>query len=357
MDFEKRIAQIYQECRTEEEIQSSFDALQNDLETQIDETIDLTRQKLLENFDEEVHEKLKVNLKESKNYLSKYEDWLWELTKHHLAPYADFAPDEHSFSLRENPFPEEHIHSGPYRIGKNIEDANIYRIGHPLAQKVIASVMAQELQPNKLDFKLSKVISILEPYVGKSGWLKVMRLTVNSFETEDHILLAGVSDDGEYLDAEQCRRLFSLPASTLPLNTDIPASESAALSDLSSKQEAEILQTSAERNSQYFDDEMGKLDKWAEDVKTSIELELKELDRNIKAKKTEAKKILKLEDKVAAQREIKNMEKRRSTLRQNLYHAQDEIDDRKEKLIEEVEAKLKQQVEKHELFTIRWSLS
>lgn len=39
VDFEKRIARIYQECRTEAEIQASFDALQAELELQIDETM------------------------------------------------------------------------------------------------------------------------------------------------------------------------------------------------------------------------------------------------------------------------------------------------------------------------------
>jgi len=54
VDFKKHIAQIYQECRTEEEIQNAFDTLQKEMETQIDETMNITRQKLLENFDDEV---------------------------------------------------------------------------------------------------------------------------------------------------------------------------------------------------------------------------------------------------------------------------------------------------------------
>jgi hypothetical protein len=80
---------------------------------------------------------------------------------------------------------------------------------------------------------------------------------------------------------------------------------------------------------------------------------LKELDREIKARKTEAKKILKLEEKLAAQREIKE---KRNTLRQNLYQSQDEIDKRKENLIEEIEARMKQQIETNELFTIKWKV-
>ena len=69
VDFEKRIIQIYQTCRTPEQIEFNFNALQKELETQIDEKIQQTRQKLLENFDEEVHEKIE-NQRPGKQRLS-----------------------------------------------------------------------------------------------------------------------------------------------------------------------------------------------------------------------------------------------------------------------------------------------
>ena len=61
----------------------------------------------------------------------------------------------------------------------------------------------------------------------------------------------------------------------------------------------------SERNNKFFDEEMIKLDKWAEDRKNSLEMELKQLDKDIKTQKTEAKKILKLGDKVKIQKIIK----------------------------------------------------
>ncbi|MFH1446936.1 MAG: helicase-related protein, partial [Chloroflexota bacterium] len=395
VDFEKRIAQIYQQCRTEEEIQSAFDTLQKEMETQIDETMSLTRQRLLENFDEEVHEKLRINLKESREYLSRYENWLWQVTKYYLDPYADFSGDGYSFMLRENPFSSEPIHPGPYRIGKNIEDANIYRIGHPLAQRIIDKCKSLSLDSREVVFDYSntpKRISILEPLVGKAGWLTVVNLTIYSFESEDHILFCGITDNGLELDIEQCQRLFSLSAIVKPLQTDIakesiskttkpviPACRESFLKkdagqagmtnmdwipdqvrndieQIAHKQQAEILQITAERNGGFFDTEMEKLDKWADDVKSSIEIELKELDREIKARKTEAKKILKLEEKVKTQRQIKEMEKKRNELRQNLYQAQDEIDLKKENLINEIESRMKQKTETNELFTIKWKI-
>lgn len=46
---------------------------------------------LLEHFDEEVHEKLRVNMRESTAHLNKFEARLWDLTKHYLKDHADFT--------------------------------------------------------------------------------------------------------------------------------------------------------------------------------------------------------------------------------------------------------------------------
>lgn len=178
------------------------------------------RQKLLENFDEEVHEKFRVSLRESKEYLTRYENWLWQITRYYLEPYANFVTDEYSFTLLENPFAGENIHPGPYRLGRNIEDVNIYRVGHPLAQCIIERYKSfyAETDPDNqsgLIFNYSDTptkISILESLVGKSGCLSVINLTIHSFETEDYVILSGVCDDGSFLEEGQCRRLFSLPA-------------------------------------------------------------------------------------------------------------------------------------------------
>ena len=58
VDFEKRIAGIYQQCRQTGEIKAAFDELQQELTLEINEAMTHARQKLLENFDDEVREKL-----------------------------------------------------------------------------------------------------------------------------------------------------------------------------------------------------------------------------------------------------------------------------------------------------------
>jgi len=98
-----------------------------------------TRRKLLDNFDEEVHEKLKIKDRESSDYLTRFETWLWQLTRYYLKPFARFEDGQNAFLLSRNPFWEENIHPGPYRSGRNVEDAKLYRVGHPLAAQRTAS--------------------------------------------------------------------------------------------------------------------------------------------------------------------------------------------------------------------------
>ncbi|MBV5343056.1 DEAD/DEAH box helicase, partial [bacterium] len=355
VDFEKRIVTIYQTCRTTLEIQAAFDRLQQDMETGIEEQIDITRKKLLENFDEEVHEKLRINLLESKDYLNKFENWLWQLTKYYLQTYATFNQSANSFFLNSNPFSKEQINPGPYRMGKKHigekhedetnEEANIYRVGHPLAQRIIDKCKSIKLPIQELTYDYSnseKKISILEELVGKQGWLQAKQISISSFEMEDHILFAGITDDGNALHTEQCQRFFSLDAK--PDNSSLIISDELKqqFSENYHSQQIGIIEENHQRNHKFFDDEVDKLEKWSEDVRNSIKFEIKELDKEIKTRKTEARKLLNLEQKVKEQRIIKELEKKLADKRFNQYQNEDEIENRKDSLLDEIEKRLKQ---------------
>lgn len=357
VDFEKRIAEILQNCRTPEEIKLSFDTLRKELDEQIDETMKSTRRKLLENFDEEVHQKLRLYKAQTEDYLSIYEDWLWKVTRHYLEPFAVFE-GEFSFYLNKNPFPQEIISPGPYKLGKNISDAHVYRVGHPLAAKVIEKVKEKQIEDASLIFDYSnsgKKISILERYIGKSGWLIASSFTISALEEEDYVVLSAIDDDKKELDDEQCKRMFSLPAKVQG-NITLPLEDFDLLQQVNEYKKTSILKTVSSRNSKYFEIEMEKLEKWADDVKESLEIQIKQLDKDIKTLKTESKRILKLEDKVQAYRHIKDLEKKRKTMRQQLFDEQDRAEERKDKLLSELEGKIKQSTRTDKIFAVRWTI-
>jgi len=63
-----------------------------------------------------------------------------------------------------------------------------------------------------------------------------------------------------------------------------------------------------------------------------------------------------LADKLAAQKHIKTLEHTRKERRKRLYEAQDEIDERRDELIEQIEGQLRQQISVTPLFSFHWTL-
>jgi ERCC4-related helicase len=360
VDFEKRIADIYQNCRTPDQIEFNFNTLQRDLEVRIDERMHQTRQKLLENFDEAVQEKLRLGKLQTEETLGRYEQWLWQITRFFLSDYANFEDGKNAFILTRNPFPEENIHPGPYRSGKNVEDANLYRVGHPLAQRIISRCMELPTPEAELIFNYSQTgrnISVIEPLCGKGGWLVVQKLTVTAFETEDHVLLAGVTDDGKVLDDELCRRLLSLSASINPLQTDGNGEgHKNILRDLLDVERQLIFDDLEQKNGSYFEGELDKLDRWGEDQRASLKLALKELEDQIKETRRNARLAGSLPEKLKLERQKRDMDSKRDEAWKQYEQAAKDIEAKKDGLMDEVEKRLKQQITEKVLFKIKWQV-
>lgn len=355
VDFEKRIAAIYQKCRTPEQIQFEFDQLQRELESEITAGQSDAREKLLNNFDQEVVEKVRV---QSHGFLDHFNEQLWLLTQHLLAPYARFEAQTHSFELMRSPFPDRQILAGLYRMGRGVEDANTYRIGHPLAQHVLSQGKALAVAPQAVTFDYSssgKQIAILAPLVGASGWLACSSVSLSALEIEEHVVLAGVTDSGTVLDEVQCRRLFDLPgAATAPVVA--PALADTLLQARVAQRRAELLEEMNSKNSQWFDGEMDKLERWAEDRRSALKAELDELDQAIKETKKAARQAPNLPAKLERQRELRKLETKRDEAWRAYDTASREIDRQKDDLLDQISHRLEQSTTQTPLFTLRWRL-
>ncbi len=180
--------------------------------------------------------------------------------------------------------------------------------------------------------------------------------------TEEHLLVAAVADAGlssdsvdEALDAEWCDRLLNLPASVRQ-QTAISEERSEQLESLLAHQHAAKLQEIEARNSQYFEEEVDKLDRWADDMKLALEHDIKLLNNEIKVARKEAKTKVVLAEKLTAQKLIKSLEQQLHAKRKQLFDAQDEVDRQRTKLIDDIERQLQTSADRDTLFTIRWQL-
>lgn len=358
VDFEKRIAGIYQQCRQTEEIKAAFDELQRELTTEINEAMTHARQKLLENFDDEVREKLRVRNADTNLHLSQFENQLMRLARHELDGTADFI-DSSSFRLNNLPswIDGNSIPTGLYELPRRTGDAHFFRVNHPLGEAIVSRARSRDLPTAEIVFDYSNHegrVSQIEPIIHKAGWLAASILTVDALgQSEDYLMLSGIGEDGAVLGTETASRLMTIAGSVIGEITE-PNDVASALTDALLVQQEKIRRDISERNARFFEAEADKLDGWADDLKVGLERELKELDRQIKDARRAASVAVSLEEKLAGQKAVKALDAERTAKRRSLFDAQDKIDEQRTTLIAQIEEKLEQKSNLRRLFTIRW---
>jgi adenine-specific DNA-methyltransferase len=361
VDFEKRIADIYQRCRQPEQIKTAFDQLQLELSLEIDEAMTSTRRKLLENFDDDVRDKLRIRDEASRANLNRFERWLMQVTEHELGRHAEFLSDS-AFRLLSNPFAPLNgdIPLGLYELPRRTGEAHLYRLNHPLAESVVIQARTRDLPPATIRFNYNGRIgksSLLEPIVGSSGWLSLSLLSVEALDqAEDHLIFAGITDLGIALDQETVSRLFGLPGN-VEASLEPPEAITGTLKGQTDERQSSIQKEITERNLSFFAAEADKLDGWADDLKLGLEREIKELEREIKEARRAAISALTLQDKLGVQKQIRALESQRNDKRRALFDAQDAVDKQRDTLIAQIESKLTQHMDLKNLFFIRWTLA
>jgi DNA repair ATPase RecN len=153
-----------------------------------------------------------------------------------------------------------------------------------------------------------------------------------------------------------CERFFSLPANIVEQQHEAPATLTKLLSDAIALQQTHAINEVGQRNANYFETELDKLDNWGEDRRNSLKVVLKELDQQIKEVKKQARLAPNLPDKLKLEKERKKLEAERDTAWKEYDWAAKEIEQNKDQLIDKVEKRLKQNLKDEQLFNFKWTL-
>ena len=355
VEFEKRIVDIYQTCRTPEEIKNAFETLQSEMAEPIDKTMQDTRRKLLENFDAEVHERLKINLNEAKEYIDRYERLLWQVTKHELEKYAEFDDNYLTFVLKKS-IENLDVEPGNFHLTKQGIGGHRYRLGHPLAQWALAKASARTLHGANITFDYSgwqQKATSLEALLGQKGTISVHKLSISGNDEQDHIIFAGISETGEILDEQVVERLFGLPHKLAP---DREVSISLYLQRVIDKAEANLLEKLENQKAKWFAEESQKIEKWAEDKIAGAEKELSDVKLQVRDLKREMRHTIDPKEQLRIQTTIQDLEKSKRRLRQRIFEVEDEILEQRDGVIADIERRLQQNTNIQEIFTVRWSV-
>lgn len=360
VDFERRVLDIYQECRTEEEIQSAFAALQKELEESIQTKLKDTRKVLLEHFDEDVHERLKGNLIGTQEKLDRIGKQFWMVTKHVLSKHASFHDSTLSFDLHKPLTNGTRL--GTYHLvtkNKDVQNSEfLYRLSHPLGEHVIQTAKELLCPVSKVVFDITNnptKISVIESLKGKSGWLALSKLKISTFESEEYLLFSAIDDAGENLEQETIEKLFNCIGYDR-YETPLPEPIRQRLRADSERHIKATITRNLEDNNKHLSEACIQLDKWAEDMEKAAAKEMDDTKRKIADIRRKVRLAPTMQEQAELQAELKKLETVRRRQQQKIFETEDEIAEKRDSLVEQLTMRMEQKTTIEELFTIRWSV-
>lgn len=365
VDFEKQILTIYQNCRDPADIRLAFDQLQREMEASIKSRMADVRQKLLDHFDEEVHNRFRSFLADTQRHLGDVERMFWYTTKHILGQRAKFVDAELKFTLLQPPAKD--APPGRYKLIDRTDEGRLridegeilYRLSHPLGEHVLDTAKALQLPLARLTFGISSHptrISVVEALKGKSGWLAATKVKINTFSTEEFVLLTGLTDAGQPVEPETLSKLWAVRATES--DTQPPDASTTARLDADVRAHVDATVNAAmERNERYFSEEQDQLQRWADDLMMAAQRELDEVSQRIQEAARLARRATNLPAKMEALKKQQSAEKALQEAQRRVWQTQDEIRARRDGFIQEIQAKLQHETVVEPLFRIRWAVA
>jgi hypothetical protein len=376
VDFEKRIFAIYQTCRTPEQIDEAFNTLRAEMDATIQARMQDTRRQLMENFDSDVHERLRLQLQDTRTHLDRFSRRFWDLSQHVLKGKVWFDNEHLCFDLKP-PLPADlpaDVPTGRYHlISRNqptdpnslaVNDPNLdghtYRLSHPLGEWVVQHAQAGDTPLERLVFDTHKNeahITVVEQLRGQSGVLTLQKLAVDSFDKQEYLLFSAMTDQGQSLDQETCEKLMDTVATSDLAEVQIPSSTTQRLQAESKRHAEATVAHSLETNNKHFIEARDRLDRWAEDMELSAEQALKATKEQIKVAQREARQATTLAEQQTIQERIAKLERQKRRQQQEIFDVSDAIQDKREALIDELTRRMTQRVNTEHLFTIAWTVT
>lgn len=353
VDIERRIHDIYQHCRSDEQIESEFNELQERLREQLDVKVKETRKSLFENFDADVIERLNTRRNKVTNQLSSYQQLLLLFAHMTLSKAGgEFTPLEDGFNW----------YGKRYHINwKNAEvsEQQFFRLTEGVGASLVQGLKQQEVAPAHLTFTYQPEEGQwvdVKNLIGHKGILKAIKVSIGSSEeVRERILLLAQTDAGDDVHPETVERLLKLPLQKEELEGAII---DGSLLEINEMSQLQIFRDDVERDNElYYNEEVEKLERWSEDKRIALDIRIKQLDQEIKQARKVSRQLGTLQEKMLAKRELKSLERERDQLMLSYHEEKKIIEQEEDNLLEKIEKRLSTETKQNVIFKVTWEVT
>ncbi|WP_447400529.1 hypothetical protein [Vibrio harveyi] len=352
VDIERRIHDIYQNCRSDDQIEHEFNQLQEQLKEQLEVKVNETRRSLLENFDADVVDRLNTRRNRVTSQLSHYQKKLLLLARMAFAADGSFTATENGFNVGETLYSLDWHHAVQH-------DHNLFRVSEGLGLELLERYKVDKLESTHLAFVYKPEDTHwadVKNLVSQKGMLRVTKVSIGSSEEKrERLILAAITDTGEVVHPETVERILQLPIS---VQGKPQALDSRVGLDSDTSHQLQMFISEVEQdNERYYAEEVEKLERWAEDKRIALDIRIKQLDLEIKQARKASRQLGTLQEKMAAKRALKSLERERDQVMLNYHEEKKLIEQEEDRLLEEIEARLATDTAISVLFEASWSIN
>lgn len=343
-NIEDAIRNIYKSCRSPEEIEKGFEELQNTFKEEIESAIRASENDLDTFFDEEVAKAFDFQYVEATRIVDEMADLFYCIIKQCL-PNAIFNYEEYSF-----------INDGICRtvLSKYDDKAEFCSISSDFGKKILDSIESynlNEVNVLELDYSNSgRKIGFLDDVSQRRGHICVSKITYESFETCESLVLTGQFDDGTIIPEDVCHKILKLVCSanrglsTQAFNIQLKLRHDSDVKDR--------ITSISEYNANIFQEELEYINNWADSMIEKVQLSVKNMRDERKELQMTCDFTNSVDEKARIQEQIHKLSKKINKSWVELAQLEDEIEDRRYKLINNLKAEKDKSVSVKKIFEV-----
>lgn len=371
VDFERAVASIFDLCRTTEEINRAFDALQESLGVKREEKLEEAKQLVLENLSPTTQEKLHIMKKRVDDYLERRKQIFWDMSvvmlkKNHkdlfinedTKVFGQFK--EQVFNLPSNinfghsfNFKLDFSKRDNSRFMLSSERKALWRAATPFnpdsywGKKLIDEALNTPLASYHLCIKPTEKLAS-----GSKGRLVLSDFKMNMPENTHHLIATIIDENGSLLNL-QARDIFDnvdhIEEETLMGYYDL-------LRQLHAQNVEKYEKSEKKRIDNILRSEVDKLNRWLVDEKQAIHLKADKLKNKITSLKRQFKLEKNFNEKLALEAEIKKLQSEMNNNEFNVFDIERELEKKCNRLIGGKKRSLKMDYSIEPVFDITWSV-
>lgn len=372
VDFERAVADIFDLCRTTEEINRAFDELQERLGVKREEKIEEAKQLVLENLSPTTQEKLHIMKQRVEDYLERRKQIFWDLTvvmlkKYHpemfineqTKVFGQFKeqvfnlPSDINFAKSFNyclNFNKREINYNfltPKERKALNRSATTYNPDSSFGKRILNEAFALNSEPLHLQLKPSDKLKS-----GHKGRLELSLFKMTQPEDVNYLITTIMSDSGSLLNL----RAEDIFDNAVNVEEPLLMGYHDLLSQIHEQNIAKYEKSEKKRIDNILRAEVDKLNRWLIDEKQAIHLKGDKLKNKITSLKRQLKQEKNFDAKLAISAEIKKLQEEMNNNEFNTFDTERELEKKCNRLVGGKKRSLKIDYSIEQIFDITWEV-